>query len=167
MHNTMTRKHVIQLCYRNPMLLGDLYTPFAIQFPRVILKYISEPFNQVQFLEARMRPSIFMWENVFLLHMMHPTQRLAEGEVVPGRHWVHPPWIMGGVRFERGQLSREIFAPTWEILNLTENYCPTHPTLKKTLLLHSSRPLDYKSHIECTSPLRSQIKYICALPFSK
>ena len=29
------------------------------------------------------------------------------------------------------------------------------------------RYLDYKSHIECISPSRSQIQYICALPLSK
>ena len=38
---------------------------------------------------------------------------------------------------------------------------------KKTLPLSSWRPLDYKPHIECTSPSRSKIQYICALPLSK
>jgi hypothetical protein len=28
-------------------------------------------------------------------------------------------------------------------------------------------PLDYKSHIECTSLSKSKIQYICALPISK
>jgi hypothetical protein len=37
---------------------------------------------------------------------------------------------------------------------------PVPPENKKKLLLHSWRSLDYKSHIECTSPSRSQIQYI-------
>ena len=44
---------------------------------------------------------------------------------------------------------------------------PAHPTQKKSLPLHSWRPLAHKSHIECTSPSRSQIQYICSLPWSK
>ena len=58
---------------------------------------------------------------------------------------------MGGVRSRRGQ-------PSWEF---------SEPDRKKTLPLHSWRPLEYKSHIECTSPSRSKIRYICALPLSK
>ena len=38
---------------------------------------------------------------------------------------------------------------------------------KKILPLHSWRLLDHKSHIECTSPSRSKIQYICALPIGK
>jgi hypothetical protein len=57
-------------------------------------------------------------------------------------------------------------SPPWKFMSLTENYCPLRPTSKKPLSLHSWRPLDYKSHIECTSPSRSTIQYICALPIN-
>ena len=66
----------------------------------------------------------------------------------------------GGVKSGRGQ-------PSWENFDMSENCCPTRPTSKKKLPLHSWRPLDYKSHIECTSPSRSKIQYTCALPSSK
>ena len=38
---------------------------------------------------------------------------------------------------------------------------------KNWLLLHSWRSLTHKSHIECTSPSRSKIQYICPLPLRK
>ena len=41
------------------------------------------------------------------------------------------------------------------------------PNSKKPLSLHWWMPLIHKSHIECTSPSRSQIQYICSLPLSK
>jgi hypothetical protein len=70
-------------------------------------------------------------------------------------------------RFGRGQPSREIFAPAWIFFKPARKQLPAPPENKKTLLFHSWRPLDYKSHIECTSPSRSQIQYICAIPPSK
>ena len=46
-------------------------------------------------------------------------------------------------------------------------WCPPRPTSKKLLPLYSWRLLDYKSHIQCTSPSRPKIQYICSLPLSK
>jgi hypothetical protein len=56
--------------------------------------------------------------------------------------------------------------PLKNFMHLTEIYCPPRPTSKKYCLCISWRLLDHKSHIECTSPSRSKIQYICALPIS-
>ena len=58
-------------------------------------------------------------------------------------------------------------APLGNFLNPTKNCCPPRPTSKKTLYLHSWTPLDYKFHIESSSPSRSKIQHICAFPISK
>ena len=68
-----------------------------------------------------------------------------------------PARTFGVVRSGWGSLPKEIFEPT-------ENCCPPRPISKKILPLYSWRPLDYKSHIECTSSSRSKIQYICAVP---
>jgi hypothetical protein len=79
----------------------------------------------------------------------------------------YPLRTMGGVRSGRRPPPAKFLAPPGIFPNPPENSCPPRPKTKKTLLLHSWRPLDYKPHIECTSPSRSQIQYICALPPSK
>ena len=71
-------------------------------------------------------------------------------------HDVPPPYELWGVSDSNGgNLPGKI---------LTR---PNHPTSKKALPLHYLRPLDHKSHIECTSPPRSKIQYIGALPSNK
>jgi hypothetical protein len=55
----------------------------------------------------------------------------------------------------------------WDFLNPTKNYCMSCLILKKTLHLHSWRSLVHISHIECTSPSRFRIQFICVLPLNK
>ena len=52
-------------------------------------------------------------------------------------------------------------------LNLTGNCCPSRLTLKNTLPLHSWRLLVHNFHIECSSPARSEIQYMCTFPLNK
>ena len=63
--NTMVCKSVFRLCYRIPVLLEDFYTQVAFGLPWIMLKCISEPFNKIEFLGARTRPSIFVWKHSF------------------------------------------------------------------------------------------------------
>ena len=82
-----------------------------------------------------------------------------------GKCWLRqtvntPARTFGVVRSGWGSLPKEIFEPT-------ENCCPPRPISKKILPLYSWRPLDYKSHIECTSSSRFKIQYIYAFPISK
>ena len=73
-----------------------------------------------------------------------------------------PLRTLGGVRSGRGQPSREILASARISFEPDQNCSPSRPKSKKTLSLHSWRPLDYKSHIECTSPSRvSNPIYMC------
>ena len=52
--------------------------------------------------------------------------------------------------------------------NPDQNMFPTPPKFgKKILPLESWKPLVHKTLIECTSPSRSKVQYICAFPISK
>lgn len=81
--NIMKCKLAIWLGYCILVHLKDFYTQMALQFPIIMLKCTSNPLSKISFLGARIRTSIFIKTHV-LLHMMHPPQRLLEGEVVPG-----------------------------------------------------------------------------------
>jgi hypothetical protein len=76
------------------------------------------------------------------------------------RQTLIPPMNYGGCQIEAGAALLRNFCPHPGLFwTLIKNYCPPRPTSKKTLPLHSC--------IECTSPSRFQIQYICALPPSK
>ena len=99
---------------------------------------------------------------------------ITNAMAMSSRPWqtLSPPYELWGVSNPgEGSHPAKILPPPGIFWNPTKNWCLPRPTSNKILPLHSWRPLDYKSHIECTSPSRSQIQYIhiymCALPPSK
>ena len=75
-----------------------------------------------------------------------------------------PPTKFSGEEYS-GRGSRPTRKSRFSVPN--QKLSPAHLISKKLLPLHSWRPLIHKSHIECTSPSRSQIQFICSLPLSK
>ena len=85
-------------------------------------------------------------------------------------HWIRrtlksPNKLFGVLNSSEGShpsRKSEFFGPDQKVM-------PTRliSNKKNSLLLHSWRPLTHKSQIECTSPSRSKIQYICSLPLSK
>jgi hypothetical protein len=90
------------------------------------------------------------WNPFLEPHKLHTTQR---------RTLKYPLRTLGVSDPGRGQPSPRNFCPP-DFFKPARKQMPIPPENKKRLLLHSWRPLDYKSHIECTSPSRSQNQYI-------
>jgi hypothetical protein len=89
-------------------------------------------------------------------------------------HVVTQNWLAHGTR---GPLSAwPILPPPRETKMVVTCQHPGHYTMSQTPTAGTlanvcghgwAWPLDYKSHIECTSPSRSKVLYICALPIRK
>jgi len=76
-------------------------------------------------------------------------------------------WI-GGRYSTPYKLMRAGATPTSNFLNPTENCCPPQPTSKENIALAILKATWLQfPHIECTSPPRFKIQYICALPISR
>ena len=75
-----------------------------------------------------------------------------------------PPRTFRTVRIRRGQSPDEKKSIFWTCPKTAARPSDFENT---SMLLHSWRPLTHNSRIECTSPSRSEIQYICSLPLSK
>ena len=80
---------------RIPVLLEDLYTQVAFRLPWIMLKCISKPFDKIEFLGARTRPSILMWKHTFYFIRCIFLKDWRRGRLYPAISHIRPKkWYM-------------------------------------------------------------------------